>query len=226
MKADLSAYSFRPATMGDLPRLRRWLHAPEVKRWWGRPSEQFELLREDLNEPRMRMRIVSFNGRPFAYAQDYEVHAWPQFHLAHLPRGARAIDSFIGWPSMIGRGHGQAYLRLLAERLCAEGAPLIAIDPAAATTPRSSLIWSDTAAGFTPSRSIRISRRAPRPISSICRRRSSRRRPASRTTCPGVRRDLCLRRHNSAVFGLARRSEIRGQVASSRCTPSEAGAEC
>ena len=31
---------------------------------------------------------------------------------------------------MIRRGHGQAYLRLLAERLCAEGAPLIAIDPA------------------------------------------------------------------------------------------------
>ena len=31
---------------------------------------------------------------------------------------------------MIGRGHGQAYLRLLAQRLCAEGAPLVAIDPA------------------------------------------------------------------------------------------------
>jgi aminoglycoside 6'-N-acetyltransferase len=130
MRTDPSAYSFRPARTGDLPRLRRWLHAPEVKRWWGRPSEQFELLRSDLNEPRMRMRIVSFDGRPFAYAQDYEVHAWPQAHLAHLPRGARAIDSFIGWPSMIGRGHGRAYLRLLAERLCAEGAPLIAIDPA------------------------------------------------------------------------------------------------
>jgi aminoglycoside 6'-N-acetyltransferase len=75
------------------------------------------------------MRIISFDGRPFAYAQDYEVHAWPQPHLAHLPHGSRAIDSFIGWPSMIGRGHGQAYLRLLAERLCAEGAPLVAIDP-------------------------------------------------------------------------------------------------
>jgi aminoglycoside 6'-N-acetyltransferase len=46
-----------------------------------------------------------------------------------LPHGSRAIDSFIGWPSMIGHGHGQAYLRLLAERLCAEGAPLVAIDP-------------------------------------------------------------------------------------------------
>ena len=130
MRADSSAYSFRPATIEDLPRFRRWLRAAEAKRWWGEPREQFELLRSDLNEPRMTMRIVSFNGRPFAYAQDYEVHAWPQAHLAHLPQGSRAIDSFIGWPSMIGRGHGQAYLRLLAERLCAEGAPLVAIDPA------------------------------------------------------------------------------------------------
>ena len=130
MKLDLSAYSFRPARTDDLPRLRRWLHAPEVRRWWGNPSEQFELLRADLDEPRMTMRLVSLNGRPFAYAQDYEVHAWPQPHLAHLPQGSRAIDSFIGWPSMIGRGHGQAYLRLLAERLCIEGAPLAAIDPA------------------------------------------------------------------------------------------------
>ncbi len=130
MKADLAAYSFRPAAADDLPRLRRWLHAPEVVRWWGNPTAQLELLGADLNEPRMAMRLVSFNGRPFAYAEDYEVHAWPQAHLAYLPRGARAIDSFIGWPSMIGRGHGQAYLRLLAERLCAEGAPLVAIDPA------------------------------------------------------------------------------------------------
>jgi aminoglycoside 6'-N-acetyltransferase len=75
------------------------------------------------------MRIVSFNGRPFAYAQDYEVHAWPQAHLAHLPKGPRAIDSFIGLPSMIGKGHGAAYLRLPAEQLCEVGAPLVAIDP-------------------------------------------------------------------------------------------------
>ena len=29
---------------------------------------------------------------------------------------------------MSGRGHGAAYLCLLADRLCAEGAPLVAID--------------------------------------------------------------------------------------------------
>jgi hypothetical protein len=54
---------------------------------------------------------------------------YPQPHLRHLQQGSPAIDSFIGWPSMIGRGHGQACLRLLAARVCAEGAPLVAIDP-------------------------------------------------------------------------------------------------
>ena len=126
----LSPYSFRFASADDLPRLRRWLSAPEVARWWGDPRDELELLRADLNEPRMTMRIVSLRGRAFAYAQDYEVYAWPQAHLMHLPRGSRAIDSFIGPPTMIGRGHGKAYLSLLAERLCAEGAPLVAIDPA------------------------------------------------------------------------------------------------
>ena len=126
----LSPYCFRPAATDDLPRLRCWLSAPEVARWWGDPRDELELLRADLNESRMTMRIVSLRGRPFAYAQDYEVHAWPQAHLMHLPRRSRAIDSFIGRPTMIGRGHGPAYLRLLAERLSAEGAPLVAIDPA------------------------------------------------------------------------------------------------
>ena len=123
------SYFFRPASSDDLPRLRRWLKTPEVRRWWGNPSEEFELLRGDLNEPLMTMRIVSLGERPFAYVQDYHVYSWPQPHLSHLPMGSRAIDSFIGWPSMIGRGHGQAYLRLLAERLYEEGAPLVAIDP-------------------------------------------------------------------------------------------------
>ena len=129
MNVNRSAYSFRPATTKDLPRLRRWLNAPEVRRWWGDPTEQFELLRADLNEPLMTMRIVSLGERPFAYSQDYDVPSWPQPYLSHLTKGSRAIDSFIGWPSMVGRGHGQAYLRLLAERLCAEGAPMVAIDP-------------------------------------------------------------------------------------------------
>jgi aminoglycoside 6'-N-acetyltransferase len=111
--------------------LRRWLRAPEVVRWWGDPHEQAALLEEDLNEPNMRMWIVACDGRPFAYAQDYEVHTWPQAHLAHLPNGSRALDTFIGESDMVGVGHGALYLRVLAERLLGEGAPVVAIDPAA-----------------------------------------------------------------------------------------------
>jgi aminoglycoside 6'-N-acetyltransferase len=129
VSASSGPYGFRPAVSADMPMLLRWLRTPEALRWWGDPNEQEALLRVDLDNPGMTMRIVSFAGRPFAYAQDYEVHTWPQPHLAHFPAGARAIDTFIGEPDMIGCGHGTAYLRRLAERLIAEGAPLIAIDP-------------------------------------------------------------------------------------------------
>jgi aminoglycoside 6'-N-acetyltransferase len=123
-------YSFRDVMPDDLALLRVWLRAPEVLRWWGDPIEQAKILEDDLIEPDMAMHIVSFGAKPFAYAQDYPVDRWPQSHFAGLPRGSRAIDSFIGEPQMIGCGHGSDYLRLLAERLVAEGAPAIAIDPA------------------------------------------------------------------------------------------------
>src|ERR1700693_1392929 len=73
--ANRSAYAFRPAARQDLPLLQRWLSTPEVGRWWGDPQEKAALLQEDLEEPAMVMRIVSFANCPFAYAQDYPVHA-------------------------------------------------------------------------------------------------------------------------------------------------------
>ncbi len=122
-------YAFRPATAADLTMLRSWLETPEVVRWWGDPEEQEALLREDLDEPGMTMWIVSHDGRPFGYAQHYEVHRWPQPHFQAMPAETVAIDAFIGVPDMIGGGHGSAFLRQLAERLLADGAPCVAIDP-------------------------------------------------------------------------------------------------
>jgi aminoglycoside 6'-N-acetyltransferase len=127
--SEAAAYDFRPATADDLPRLRAWLRTPEVVGWWGDPDEQAKLLEEDLSEPLMVMRIVSHHGRPFAFVQDYAVDSWPQPHFAGLPAGSRAIDAFIGEPDMIGKGHGSAFLGLLAKRLRAGGAPAVAIDP-------------------------------------------------------------------------------------------------
>jgi aminoglycoside 6'-N-acetyltransferase len=123
-------YFFRTVQRHDLPMLRAWLETPEPSRWWGDAEAERTLIGEDLAGDAMRQWIISCGDRAFAYAQAYEVHAWPQPHLADLPHGAMAIDAFIGVPEMIGRGHGGKFLRQLAERLLAEGAPLIAIDPA------------------------------------------------------------------------------------------------
>jgi aminoglycoside 6'-N-acetyltransferase len=123
-------YSFRPVAGEDIPMLSAWLRTPEAARWWGDPDQQALLLRADLSEPGMAMEIVSFDRRPFAYCQHYDVQAWPQAHFAALPIGSRAIDAFIGDSEMIGRGHGAAFLKILASRLRKEGAPVVAIDPA------------------------------------------------------------------------------------------------
>jgi aminoglycoside 6'-N-acetyltransferase len=78
----------------------------------------------------MRQWIVEHDGLAFAYVQAYPVQAWPQAHLRHLPQGAQAIDVFVGIADMIGLGHGAAFVREFADMLIAEGAPVIAVDPA------------------------------------------------------------------------------------------------
>lgn len=78
----------------------------------------------------MQQWIIEYRRRPFAYLQAYEAHAWPQAHLRHLPAGAQVIDTFIGEPKMMGRGHGRAFLRLMCRHLLEEGAPVVATDPA------------------------------------------------------------------------------------------------
>jgi aminoglycoside 6'-N-acetyltransferase len=122
-------YRFRSIIDADLPMVERWLKTPEVVRWWGDPAEQLARLTEDLRDPLMRQWIVEYRERPFAYVQAYEAHAWLQPHLQHLPSGAQIIDAFIGEPDMLGCGHGSAFLRLWADILIREGAPLVAIDP-------------------------------------------------------------------------------------------------
>ncbi len=122
-------YGFRPMTAADLPMARRWLETPAVRRWWGDPAEQAGLLEEDLDDRRMAMWIVSHEGRPFAYIQDYEPGAWALHHLAGLPARSRGIDQFIGEPDMLNRGHGSAFIRAHAETLIARGAPAVGTDP-------------------------------------------------------------------------------------------------
>lgn len=125
----MDEYRFRRFDRADLAIAERWLQTPEVVRWWGDPAHELALLTEDLDQSLMDQWIVEFMGKPFAYAQSYCVHSWPQKHLEHLPAHTRAIDAFIGVPEMLAKGHGGKFLRKLAMMLIEQGAPLVVIDP-------------------------------------------------------------------------------------------------
>lgn len=127
----MSRYSFRPMRAADVAMVNRWLETPAVREWWveasGQPSDPFD--ESDLNDSNVALWIVGYGGRPFAFIQDYDPHAWAGHHFAHLPPGSRGIDQFIGEPDMIGCGHGSAFIRAHTDVLLAAGAPAIGTDP-------------------------------------------------------------------------------------------------
>jgi aminoglycoside 6'-N-acetyltransferase len=61
--------------------------------------------------------------------QDYAVHCGGDHPFDHLPAGSRGMDQFIGSPDMIGKGHGQAFIRQRLKVLFAQGIPVVATDP-------------------------------------------------------------------------------------------------
>lgn len=111
----------------DLPLLREWRVRPHVIQWWGPP--EVEDPEEALADPHVALWIVELAGRPFAYAQDYDPHAWTPHPFSHLPPGSRGIDQFVGEPDMLDRGHGSAFVRQHCDHLFAAGASAIGTDP-------------------------------------------------------------------------------------------------
>lgn len=122
-------YGFHRVSPSDMPMIAAWLETPEVQKWWGDPRHELALIEEDMDNPDMVQLIGMLDGRPIAYVQHFEVHAWPQKHLQDLPQGARAVDCFIGVPALIGKGHGARLLAMLAKQLAAQGVRVLCIDP-------------------------------------------------------------------------------------------------
>lgn len=122
-------YTFPRVTRADYPLLRGWLAQPHVRDWWGDPEEEIALIEEDIESGPTDMRLVALDGHPFAYVQDYPAHHWPMPHYAGFPPGTRAVDTFLGDPAFLGRGHAPRYLRQRAGELIAAGATAVVIDP-------------------------------------------------------------------------------------------------
>ncbi len=122
----MSTYRFRNATVADLKLLGQWQRQPHVSAWWD-SEEPYDAA--DLEDTRVARWIVLLDDQPFAYMQDYTVHGWDDHHFAHLPRGTRGIDQYIGVSDMLGKGHGPGFIAERMTTLFSDGAPMIATDP-------------------------------------------------------------------------------------------------
>ncbi len=107
--------------------LGHWRSLPHVSRWWGDPA--VEPADETFRDPRIAMWIAEMEGRPFAFIQDYDVHAWSPHHFDYLPAGSRGMDMYIGAPDMLGLGHGSRLVRQHVDHLFSLGALAVGIDP-------------------------------------------------------------------------------------------------
>ena len=146
----LPDYVFRKLTRADMTLFHHWLQQPHMGGWWADGPTEWALLEPEIEANLMHdnptdMRIVEVQGQPFAYVQDYDVHAYAMPQCADLPAGSRAMDSFLGDPAYLGQGHGSGFIAARAAELLAQGAPLVAVDPDPANT---QAIAAYTRAGF------------------------------------------------------------------------------
>lgn len=124
---DLQA--FRPER--DLPLISTWLDRPHITRWWGESGEALSELRAHHAET---VAVIGLDGRPVGLLcwQTPSPSELSQAGLADLPSDLIDIDIMIGEADVQGQGVGPEALRLLFERLRAQGTTLVGVATATA----------------------------------------------------------------------------------------------
>ena len=121
----------RPATLADVPLLRRWDDDPDVVNSDPNDDWQWEeelALVPDWREP----MIAEEDGRAVGFLDIIDPHREPSRYWGEVPPGLRAIDIWIGAPGDRGRGLGTEMMRLAIARCFATpDVTAILIDPLA-----------------------------------------------------------------------------------------------
>lgn len=137
MAAGRDRVSFVPVEPGHYPLLRKWLHAPHMREWWGDPETELGYIR-DMVEGRDSTRpfLIAVANVPVGYIQywfvdDYQNELWLKDHpwLREMARGTIGVDLSIGEPDRLSRGIGSAALAAFVAMLREMGHKTIIIDP-------------------------------------------------------------------------------------------------
>ena len=126
-------YDFRRLASEDMPLMRRWLQSAHVRVWWPDPEKQETLMRQDLDNPRIDMFVVSLMDHPFAYIHDHDARVFDLPQYADLPAGARAMATFVGDSEFLGQGHATGYVDARVRDL-RRHYPMVAVGPDTADT--------------------------------------------------------------------------------------------
>lgn len=138
---------FHTVTRADYDMLRGWLAQPHVTPVWGPPEHEIALIDTEIDGGDCKMHIVAKGGEAFAFIQNWCPHLAGVPHFTDAVPGTRAVDTFLGAPDYLGRGHAKAYVHQYAQILLDRGAPEVVTDPRL-TNPRGIAMFRS--AGFVP----------------------------------------------------------------------------
>lgn len=104
-----------------LARVRQWLEAPHIRRWWGDPEEQFWLTQ--VRPEGSGHALVCADGEPVGYIRwvrpDREL--LDAFGMREIPWGSVDLDICIGEQRVAGQGVGTRALQEMMRRLLLDG---------------------------------------------------------------------------------------------------------
>jgi aminoglycoside 6'-N-acetyltransferase len=128
-------FRFVSVTADDTPMLRNWLSTPSSREWWGDPDHEIELIFDGEKTGESSGYIVHGDDGPFGYIQSWPCEKQPAEAIKDEPwvakqyAGTLGVDITIGRPDLLGKGLGTEVVRQFCQKLFAEGAPRLIIDP-------------------------------------------------------------------------------------------------
>lgn len=124
----------RPATLADVPLLRRWDDEPHVIESDPNDDWQWETeLGKDV--PWREQLVAEADGRAIGFVQIIDPALEESHYWGDVPPGLRAIDIWIGEPDALGKGYGTQMMReAIARCFAAPDVTAIIIDPLASNT--------------------------------------------------------------------------------------------
>jgi aminoglycoside 6'-N-acetyltransferase len=124
----------RPATIADLPILRRWDEQPHVVA--SDPNDDWQWETELLRTPDWREQLIAeLDGRAIGYVEIIDPARDDEHYWGDVEENLRAIDIWIGDEKDLGKGYGTEIMRQAIARCFADpSVKAILVDPLADNT--------------------------------------------------------------------------------------------